>query len=109
MKANTVGNKINFRISLDLIDLASFGTNYGLQTVNDTVTRCPKVALRSFVPLTAKRFLEVIDTLVFISGNLALKNTPGTAVQRIGIRRFWWSLCGGNEATKLIFLSKICG
>ena len=52
MKANTVGNKINFRISLDLIDLASFGTNYGLQTVNDTVTRCPKVALRYLVPLS---------------------------------------------------------
>ena len=53
-----------FRISLDLFELATFGRNYGLQTVNKTVTRCPKVALRNFIPLAAKRFLEVIDTLV---------------------------------------------
>ena len=93
--------KSNFRISLDLFELATFGTNYGLQTVNETVTRCPKVALRYFVPLAAKRFLEVIDTLVFFSANLAFQNTPGTIVQRI----FWWPLCVGNEARNLIFLT----
>ena len=43
--------KLNFRISLDLFELATFGTNYGLQTVNETVTRCPQVVLRYFVPL----------------------------------------------------------
>ena len=57
--------KSNFRISLDLFESATFGTNYGLQTVNETVTRCPKVALWYFVPLAAKHFLEVINTLVF--------------------------------------------
>ena len=65
--------KSKFRISLDLFELATFGTNYGLQTVNETVTRCPKVALRYFVPLAAKRFLEVIDTLIFFSANLAFQ------------------------------------
>ena len=68
----------HFRISSDLFDLANFGTNNGLQTANATVTRCPKVALRYFVPLAAKRFLELIDTLVFFSGNLACQNTTGT-------------------------------
>ena len=81
--------KSNFRISLDLFELATFGMNYGLQTVNETVTRCPKVALRYFVPLSGKRFLEVIDTLVFFSAKFAVQNTSGTIVQRIGIRRFW--------------------
>ena len=94
--------KSNFRISLDLFELANFGTNYGFQTVNETVTRCPKVVLRFYDPLAAKRFLEVIDILVFFSANLALQNTPGTIVKRIGIRRFWWPLCGGNEARNLI-------
>ena len=94
--------KSNFRISLELFELATFDTNYGLQTVNETGTRCPKVALRCFVPLAAKPFLEVIDTLVFFSANLAFQNTPGTIVQRIGIRRFLWPLCGWNEARNLI-------
>ena len=78
----------NFRISLDLFELATFHMNYGLQTANETVTRCPKVALRYFLPLVSKRFIEVIDTFVFFSGNLAFQNTLGTIVQRIGIRRF---------------------
>ena len=82
--------KSNFRISLDLFELATFGTNYGLQKVNETVTSCPKVAPRYFVSLAAKRFLEVIDTLVFFSASLAFQNTPSTIVQRIGIREFWW-------------------
>ena len=62
--------KSNFRISLDLFELARFGTNYGLQTVNEIVTHCPKVALRYFLLLAVKRFLELIDTLVFFSANL---------------------------------------
>ena len=93
----------NFRISLNFFELATFGTNYGLQTVNETFAPCPKVALRYFVTLVPKRFLEVIDTLVFFSASLAFRNAPGTIVQRIGIRRFWRPLCGGNEARNLIF------
>ena len=89
----------NFRISLDLFELVTFGTNYGLQAANETVTRCPKVALRYFGPFPAKRLLEVIDTLVFFNANLAFQNTPDAMVQRICIRRFWWPLCAGNEAT----------
>ena len=92
-----------FRVNLDLFELANIGTNYGLQKVNETVMRCPKVALRYFVPLAAKRFLEVIDSLVFFSANLAFQNSPGTIVERIGIWRFWWPLCGGNQARNLIF------
>ena len=95
--------KSNFRTSLDFFELATFGVNYGLQTLNGTVTRYPKVALRYFIPMEAKRFLEVNDTVVFFSANLAFQNTSGTIVQSIGIRRFWWPLCGGNEATNLIF------
>ena len=49
----------NFRISLDLFELVTFGTNYGLQTANETVTRCPNVALRYFGPFPEKRLLEV--------------------------------------------------
>ena len=68
----------NFRITLDLFELATFGTNYGLQTDNETFRRCPKVALRYFVALAAKRFLEVIDTLVFFGANLSFPrhNSP---------------------------------
>ena len=65
--------KSHFKISLDFFELATFGMNYGLQTVNETVTRCPKVALWYLVPLAAKRFLEIIDTLIFFSANLASK------------------------------------
>ena len=68
--------KSNFRISLDLFELATFGTNYGLQSVNETVTRWPKVALRYFVPLAAKRFLEVIATLVLFFGPNLLSKIP---------------------------------
>ena len=56
--------KSNFRIRLDLIELATFHTNYGLQTVNESVTRCPKVVLRYFVPLAAKRFVIYFDATV---------------------------------------------
>ena len=47
----------NFKISLDLFELVTFGTNYDPQTVNETVTRYPNVALRYFGPLPAKRLL----------------------------------------------------
>ena len=67
LKQKLLEIKSNFRISLDLFELTILGTNYGLQTANETVTCCPKVALRYFVPLAAKGFLEVIDTLVFFS------------------------------------------
>ena len=82
-----------FRISLDLFELVTCGMNYGLETANETVARCPNVALRSFGPFPAKSLLEVI---------LAFQNTPDTIVQRIGIRRFWWPLSAGNEARNLI-------
>ena len=59
--------KAHFRVSLDFFELASFGTNYGLQTANETVTRCTKVALRHFVPFAVKR----IDALVLSCANLA--------------------------------------
>ena len=93
----------HFSTNLDLFGLATFDMNYVLQTSNKTITRCPKVALRYFLPLAAKRFLEVIDTLVFFCANLAFQNTLGTIVLRIGIRRFWWPLCSGNEARNCIF------
>ena len=94
--------ELNFNIILDLFELVTFDTNYGLQTANETVTRCPKVALWYFGQFPAKRLLEVIDTLVFFSANLAFQNTPETIAQRIGIRRYWWPLCSGNEARNLI-------
>ena len=50
--------KQNLRITLDMFELATLGANYGLQTVNEIVTRCPKVTLRYFVPLALKRFLD---------------------------------------------------
>ena len=79
----------NFRISLDLFELVTFGTNYGLQTANETVTRCPNVALRYFGKFPTKRLIVLIDTLVFVSANLAFQNSPETIVQRIGVRRHW--------------------
>ena len=56
----------NFRISLDLFELATFGIHCGPQMVYEIVTRCPKVALRYFLTLVAKCFLELIDTLYFL-------------------------------------------
>ena len=67
-----------FRICLDLFELVTFDTNFGLQTANETVSRCPNVALRYFGEFPVKRLLEVIDTLVFFSANLAFQNTPDT-------------------------------
>ena len=67
----------NFRISLDLFELATFRTNYGLQTAGKAITGCTKVPLRYFGPFLAKRRLEIIDTLVFFSENLTLQNVPG--------------------------------
>ena len=55
----------NLRISLDLCKFATFGTNYGLQTTDNAITVCTKVALRYFGPFVAKRHLEMIDSLVF--------------------------------------------
>ena len=91
--------KSNFRISLDLFELTIFGTNYGIQTVNESSRRCPKVALRYFVPLAAKRFLELFDTVVFFSAKLAFQNSPGTQYCN-GLAS--GQLCGGNEASHLI-------
>ena len=55
----------NFRICLDLFKLASFGTNYGLQTADEEITNCTKVDLRYFGPFPALRCLEMIDTFIF--------------------------------------------
>ena len=66
--------KSNFRISLEMFELATFGTNYGLQTANETFTRCPKVALRGyFVPLAAKRSLKMNDTIFLVATLLSKK------------------------------------
>ena len=65
--------KSNNGITLDLFESATFGTNDGLQTVNETVACCPKVALCYFVPLAAKHFLEVIDTWYFLVPTLLPK------------------------------------
>ena len=73
----------NFRISLDLFELATFGTNYGIQTADKDITGCTKVALRYFGPLLSKRHLGMIDTLKFSSVNIILQNAPGAEVQRI--------------------------
>ena len=50
--------------------MATFGTNYGLQTADKAVTGCTKVALRFYGPLPVK---QMIDTLVFFSQKLTLK------------------------------------
>ena len=78
----------NFKNSLDLFELATFGT---------------KVALQYFGSFPTKRRLEVIDILVFFSENLTLQYALGTKVQRIEIRRFWQPLCGRNKARNLFF------
>ena len=78
----------NFRISLDLFELASFAMNYGLQMANKTITGCTKVALPYFGPFPVKRRLEMTNTLVFFSENLTLQNPLGPKVQRIEIWRF---------------------
>ena len=73
----------NLRLSLDLLELATFGTNYGLETANKATTIYTKVALRYFGPFAAKRRLDIIDTLVFFSENVTLQNAPGAKFQRI--------------------------
>ena len=96
----------------DLFELATFGTNYGSQTADKDITDCMKVALQYFSPFPAKRRFEMIDSLVFFSGNLVLQNAPGAKfkglrpgakVQRIETRRFWWPLCSKNEAKNFLF------
>ena len=92
----------NFRISVDLFELATFDTSSYLQTANKAITGCTKATLRYFSPFLAKRCLEMIDTLVFFSENLTPQNDPGAEVQLIKIRRFWWPLGGRNEARNLL-------
>ena len=92
-----------FITSLDLCELATFGTNYGLQTADKALTGCTKVALRYFGPFPAKRRLEMIDPSVFFSENLTLQNAPNAKVQRFEIQKFCWLLCGRNEARILLF------
>ena len=70
----------NIKISLDLFELATFGTNYGLETAGKTITGCMKVSLQYFSPLTAKHSLKMICTLVSFSDNLTLHNAPGAKV-----------------------------
>ena len=85
----------NLRISLDLFELAiglEFGTNYGLQLADKSITGWKKVALRYFGQFPAKRRLDMIDTLVFFIENLTLQNAPGKKVHLIEIRSFWWPL-----------------
>ena len=95
--------KSNFRISLDLFQLATFGTNYGPQTADKAVTGSTKVALRYLGPFPAKRRLEMIDSLLYFSEHLTLQNIPGVKVQQIEIRIYWWPLCRRNEARNLLF------
>ena len=53
----------NFKISLDLFELTTFGTNCGIQTADKAIASCTKVALRYFAIFPAKRRLEMIDTI----------------------------------------------
>ena len=62
----------NFRINIDLFELTIFATNFDLQTADKAIKGCMKQALRYFGPFPAKRRLEMIDNLVFISENLTL-------------------------------------
>ena len=90
LQVQTIKQRINIYCKksgekcLDFFELATFGTNYGLQAVNETVTRCSKVVLQYFVPSAAKRFLEAIDTLVFFRAALAFQ---GPMIKRISIRK----------------------
>ena len=79
---------LNFKNSLDLYELATFGTNYSLQTADKAITDCTKVALRYLSPFPVKHRLEMIDTLIFFNENLTLQNAPGVKFQRIEIQRF---------------------
>ena len=75
---------LNFRISLDLFGLVTFGTNYGLQTADKAIKGCTKMALRYFGALPSKHRLEtMIDNLVFFSKNFILQNAPGTKANRL--------------------------
>ena len=69
---------------LDLFELATFGTNYGLQTGGKAITCCTKVALRYFGPFPAKLHLEMIDALVIFNENLTPQNA--TAQKCNGLR-----------------------
>ena len=55
---------LNFTISLDLFELVTFGTNYALQTANESVTRCPNVALRYFGRIPAKRLPTLLSIIL---------------------------------------------
>ena len=79
----------HFKISLDLFEMATFGTNYGLLTADKAIAGGTKVALPYFSPLQARCSLEIINTLIFFSEILAHQNTPGEKAQWSEIRRFW--------------------
>ena len=65
-----------------------------------------KVALRYHRQWAkVKRYLEMIDTLVFFSENLTLQNASDAKVQQIEIWRFWWPLCGRNKAGNILSIT----
>ena len=66
----------NFRISLDLFELATIGTNFDLQTAGKALTGCTKMAPRYFGPFLAKRRLQMIGTLVFFLVRTLLSKMP---------------------------------
>ena len=61
----------NFRISFDLVELATFIVSYGLQTADKAIPGYTKG------PFPAKRRLKMIASLAFFSENLTLQNIPG--------------------------------
>ena len=82
----------NFRISIDLFEL--------VRIISDKATAgYAGVALRYFGPF------EMMDTLVYFSENLTLQNAPGTKIQRIEIRKFWWPNCAVEMKRGTSFLS----
>ena len=59
-----------------MFELATFGANYDFLVADKTFTGCTKVSLRYVGPFSAKRSLDMMDTLVFFSENFTLQKGP---------------------------------
>ena len=87
----------NFRISLDLFELATSGTNYGLQTAFKAFIGCTKVALWYFDSFPAKCCLKMNDTLIFFLVRNLLSKMPQAQMSH-GLRS---GVFGGHYAVEM--------
>lgn len=80
---------LHFAIILFLFKSAPFGTNYGLETANTTISCCPKVTLRPIGPFPEKRLLNQLLFSKYLKYNMPMDFGSHCAVKMLRGTRFF--------------------